>query len=132
MASRIRWRSSEWVYPVPGALGQGHRRPTDRRRLRGIRLGGRGQRRRGRLLAGDGLQRHERPTLSQPLKLEGKPVTRVENFCATGSEALRQASYAVASGAYDVAMAIGVEKIKDSGYQGLNAAPAPTTAPSGT
>ena len=37
-------------------------------------------------------------TLSQPLKLEGKPVTRVENFCATGSEALRQASYAVASG----------------------------------
>ncbi|WP_419848743.1 acetyl-CoA acetyltransferase [Candidatus Poriferisocius sp.] len=64
-------------------------------------------------------------TLSQPLKLEGKPVTRVENFCATGSEALRQASYAVASGAYDMAMAIGVEKIKDSGYQGLNAAPAP-------
>ncbi len=64
-------------------------------------------------------------TLSQPLKLEGKPVTRVENYCATGSEALRQAAYAVASGAYDVAMAIGVEKVKDSGYQGLNAAPAP-------
>ena len=38
----------------------------------------------------------------------------------------------MASGAYDVAMAIGVEKIKDSGYQGLNAAPPPTTAPSGT
>lgn len=64
-------------------------------------------------------------TLSQPLKLEGKPVTRVENFCATGSEALRQASYAVASGAYDVAMAIGVEKVKDGGYQGLNAFPIP-------
>jgi len=64
-------------------------------------------------------------TLSQPLKLEGKPVSRVENFCATGSEALRQASYAVASGAYDVAMAIGVEKVKDSGYQGLNAFPIP-------
>src|SRR5688572_14473211 len=58
-------------------------------------------------------------TLSRPLQLEGKPVTRVENFCATGSEALRGASYAVASGAYDVAMAIGVEKVKDSGYQGL-------------
>jgi acetyl-CoA C-acetyltransferase len=64
-------------------------------------------------------------TLSQPLKLEGKPVTRVENYCATGSEALRQAAYAVASGAYDVAMAIGVEKVKDSGYQGLNAFPIP-------
>jgi acetyl-CoA C-acetyltransferase len=65
-------------------------------------------------------------TLSIPLKLTGKPVTRVENFCATGSEALRQACYAVASGAYDVAMAVGVEKVKDSGYQGLNAFPYPT------
>ena len=64
-------------------------------------------------------------TLAAPLKLEGKPVTRVENMCATGSEALRQASYAVASGAYDVAMAIGVEKVKDGGYQGLNAFPIP-------
>jgi acetyl-CoA C-acetyltransferase len=65
-------------------------------------------------------------TLARPLELEGKPVTRVENYCATGSEALRQAAYAVASGAYDVAMAVGVEKVKDSGYQGLNAFPIPT------
>ncbi len=64
-------------------------------------------------------------TAAAPLKLEGKPVTRVENFCASGSEALRQACYAVASGAYDTAMAIGVEKVKDSGYQGLNAFPIP-------
>jgi acetyl-CoA C-acetyltransferase len=65
-------------------------------------------------------------TLARPLALEGKPVTRVENYCATGSEALRQAAYAVASGAYDMAMAVGVEKVKDSGYQGLNAFPIPT------
>jgi acetyl-CoA C-acetyltransferase len=65
-------------------------------------------------------------TLARPLKLERKPVTRVENYCATGSEALRQAAYAVSSGAYDVAMAVGVEKVKDSGYQGLNAFPIPT------
>jgi acetyl-CoA C-acetyltransferase len=58
-------------------------------------------------------------TLSEPLKIQFKPVTRVENMCATGSEALRQAAYAVASGAFDVAMAIGVEKLKDSGYSGL-------------
>jgi acetyl-CoA C-acetyltransferase len=57
-------------------------------------------------------------TLAKPLELVGKPVSRVENFCATGSEALRQASYAVASGAYDIAMAVGVEKVKDAGYQG--------------
>src|SRR3954463_3471271 len=64
-------------------------------------------------------------TLAAPLKLDGKPVTRVENFCASGSEALRQACYAVASGAYDTAMALGVEKVKDSGFQGLNAFPIP-------
>ncbi|MCI3948589.1 MAG: thiolase [Acidimicrobiales bacterium] len=64
-------------------------------------------------------------TLAKPLGLVGKPVTRVENMCATGSEALRQACYAVTSGAYDVAMAVGVEKVKDSGYQGLNAFPIP-------
>jgi acetyl-CoA C-acetyltransferase len=63
--------------------------------------------------------------LARPLALEGKPVTRVENYCATGSEALRQAAYAVASGAYDMAMAIGAEKVKDGGYQGLNAFPIP-------
>ena len=64
-------------------------------------------------------------TLARPLQLEGKPVTRVENYCTTGSEALRAAAYAVASGAYDIAMAVGAEKVKDSGYQGLNAAGAP-------
>ena len=58
-------------------------------------------------------------TLSRPLKIDYKPVSRVENFCATGSEAFRNACYAVASGAYDVAMAIGVEKLKDSGFSGL-------------
>src|ERR1700684_664995 len=58
-------------------------------------------------------------TLSEPLKIQYKPVTRVENMCATGSEALRNACYAVASGAFDVAMAIGVEKLKDSGFSGL-------------
>jgi acetyl-CoA C-acetyltransferase len=65
-------------------------------------------------------------TLSRPLRLRNKPVTRVENYCATGSEALRNACYAVASGAYDVAMAIGVEKLKDSGFSGLAGTPVPS------
>jgi len=64
--------------------------------------------------------------LARPLRINDKPVTRVENFCASGSEALRQAAYAVASGAYDVAMALGVEKLKDSGFQGANAFPIPS------
>ncbi len=59
--------------------------------------------------------------LSRPLHLRYRPVTRLENMCATGSEALRNACYAVASGAYDVAMAVGVEKLKDSGMWRPNA-----------
>ncbi|MDN5938242.1 MAG: acetyl-CoA acetyltransferase [Salinisphaera sp.] len=53
------------------------------------------------------------------LRLSGIPVTRVENMCATGTEALRGAVYAVACGAADIALAIGAEKLKDSGYGGL-------------
>lgn len=58
-------------------------------------------------------------SLSHSLRLPNIPVTRVENLCATGSEALRGATYAVASGAADIALAIGVEKLKDTGYGGL-------------
>jgi len=57
--------------------------------------------------------------LSMTLRLPNIPVTRVENFCATGTEAFRGACYAVASGAYDIALAMGVEKLKDTGYGGL-------------
>jgi acetyl-CoA C-acetyltransferase len=64
-------------------------------------------------------------TLSRPLKIDYKPVTRVENYCATGSEAFRNAAYAVAAGAYDCVMAVGGEKLKDSGYSGL-VVPPPT------
>jgi acetyl-CoA C-acetyltransferase len=63
-------------------------------------------------------------TLSRPLKIANKPVTRVENYCATGSESLRNACYAVASGAYDCVMAVGGEKLKDSGFSGLVVPPA--------
>jgi acetyl-CoA C-acetyltransferase len=57
--------------------------------------------------------------LSMALRLPNVPVTRVENLCATGTEALRGAAYAVAAGAVDVALAMGVEKLKDTGFAGL-------------
>ncbi len=57
--------------------------------------------------------------LAQALRLPGIAATRVENACATGSEALRGAAYAIASGAYDFALALGIEKLKDTGYGGL-------------
>ena len=65
-------------------------------------------------------------TLSRPLKIDYKPVTRLENMCATGSEAFRNACYAVASGAYDMVMAVGVEKLKDSGFSGLTGSRPPS------
>jgi acetyl-CoA C-acetyltransferase len=57
--------------------------------------------------------------LATALRLRNIPVTRVENMCATGTEALRAAVYAVAAGACDIALALGVEKLKDTGYGGL-------------
>jgi len=56
---------------------------------------------------------------STALRLDGIPVSRMENLCATGTEALRGATYAVAAGAVDIALAIGTEKLKDTGYGGL-------------
>jgi acetyl-CoA C-acetyltransferase len=57
--------------------------------------------------------------LAVALRLPYIPVTRVENYCASGTESFRGAVYAVASGAADIALAAGVEKLKDTGYGGL-------------
>ncbi|MBW2558609.1 MAG: acetyl-CoA acetyltransferase [Deltaproteobacteria bacterium] len=57
--------------------------------------------------------------VSMTLRLPNISVTRVENYCASGTDAFRGAVYAVASGACDIALAIGVEKLKDMGYGGL-------------
>jgi acetyl-CoA C-acetyltransferase len=65
---------------------------------------------------------HSALPLATTLKLPFIPVTRVENMCASGTEALRGACYAVASGACDIALAVGVEKIKDTGHGGLPSA----------
>lgn len=66
--------------------------------------------------------------LSVTLRLPNIAVTRVENFCASGSEAFRGAVYAVASGACDIALAVGVEKLKDTGYGGLPGSMSPLAA----
>ena len=57
--------------------------------------------------------------LNMPMKFQYIPVTRLENACATGSEAFRNACYGVAAGACDVALACGMEKLKDLGFGGL-------------
>jgi len=56
---------------------------------------------------------------AQALKLPHLPVTRVENWCATGSDTFRNACFGVAAGMYDIVLALGFEKLKDSGVGGL-------------
>jgi len=54
-------------------------------------------------------------TLAYPLKIGFIPITRVENRCASGHDAFINACYAVACGAFDLALVCGVEKLKDTG-----------------
>ena len=42
------------------------------------------------------------------------PVTRIENACATGNDAIRNAAYAVGSGAVDVALVVGADKTRET------------------
>ncbi len=49
------------------------------------------------------------------LGLAGLPIVNVENACSSSSSALRQAVIAVGSGAYDIVLVIGVEKLTKFG-----------------
>jgi acetyl-CoA C-acetyltransferase len=74
-------------------------------------------------------------TLAEPLRLPYIPITRVENACATASDAFRNASYAVAAGIHDIVLAIGVDKFKDTGLSGLGGDQPPAShvlSPEGT
>lgn len=55
--------------------------------------------------------------LSEALGLFDIPVTRVSNYCATGAEAVRGATYALLARQCDVALAVGVEKLRDRAPQ---------------
>jgi acetyl-CoA C-acetyltransferase len=59
--------------------------------------------------------------LAIPLKLEYIPITRVENQCCSGTDAFRNACYAVAAGVYDIVLVAGFEKLKDAGPERLRA-----------
>src|SRR3989442_15973885 len=56
--------------------------------------------------------------VSDPLNLFPIPVTRVAAYCATGIEAVRNASLAIASGEYDLVLAVGAEKMREGPSRG--------------
>ncbi len=58
-------------------------------------------------------------TAANALKLHNIPIIRNENWCTSGNIALFEACLAVASGMFDIVLALGVEKLKDTGYAGL-------------
>lgn len=58
-------------------------------------------------------------SLGDALRLYDRPITRVENYCATGTDAFRNACLAVASGTYDIVLVVGAEKLKDRPGRGL-------------
>lgn len=53
-------------------------------------------------------------TISHALKLDFVPTTRIENWCATGSDTLRNAALAVAGGFYDVVLVAGFSAKPDA------------------
>jgi acetyl-CoA acyltransferase len=54
----------------------------------------------------------------QQIGQTGIPIVNVSNACATGSTAFREAYFAVGSGEYDVAMAVGSEQMGKAGLLG--------------
>ncbi len=58
-------------------------------------------------------------SLADPLRIYGKPISRVENYCATGTDSFRHAVMAVAAGAYECMLVLGVEKMKDRPIRGV-------------
>lgn len=52
--------------------------------------------------------------LADTLDLVDIPVTRIENACATGNDAVRNAALAIASGLYDVVLVVGADKVRES------------------
>jgi acetyl-CoA acetyltransferase len=63
----------------------------------------------------------------QNLGQTGIPIVNVANACATGSTAFREAYFAIASGAYDIVMAVGSEQMGKQGLLGAGRAD-PATA----
>ena len=60
-----------------------------------------------------GLEGDAGASLSEPLNFYPRPVTRVSAYCCSGMEAVRNAAFGVASGAYKIVLAVGVEKMRE-------------------
>ena len=58
-------------------------------------------------------------SLGDALRLYGRPITRVENYCATGTDAFRNGCLSILAGTHDIVLVLGAEKLKDRGGRGI-------------
>jgi acetyl-CoA C-acetyltransferase len=59
--------------------------------------------------------------VADSLRLYGKPITMLMDYCQTGTDAFRCGVFAVASGLYDTVLVLGFDKPKDRGVSGPSA-----------
>ena len=72
--------------------------------------------------------------VAEALKLFERPISMVQNYCATGTDAFRYGVFSIAAGMYDTVLVVGFDKPKDrgvswpsiqtAGVRGLPATPA--------
>ncbi len=56
--------------------------------------------------------------VAEALKLFGKPISKLSNYCETGTDAFRFGAFAVAAGMYDTVLVVGYDQPKDRGVSG--------------
>jgi len=56
--------------------------------------------------------------VAEALKLFGKPISMLSNYCETGTDAFRYGVMSVACGLYDTVLVVGFDKPKDRGVSG--------------
>ncbi|NRA34354.1 MAG: acetyl-CoA acetyltransferase [Polyangiaceae bacterium] len=56
--------------------------------------------------------------VAESLKLFDRPISMAQNYCATGTDALRLGAMSIAAGMYDTVLVVGYDKPKDRGVSG--------------
>jgi acetyl-CoA C-acetyltransferase len=56
--------------------------------------------------------------IAEALKIFGKPISVVSDYCQTGTDAFRFGVFAIAAGVYDKVLVVGFDKPKDRGVSG--------------
>jgi acetyl-CoA C-acetyltransferase len=80
------------------------------------------QRRIEAVFAGAVYPREGSAEIAEALKLFGRPISLVSDYCQTGTDAFRFGAFAVACGMYDTVLVVGFDKPKDRGVSGPSVA----------